>query len=282
MGIRNHTTPRLVPQSPLMSVVEFDEQQYFTSQYFHRQYIENSEVGKGKYRRHDHFREKLKSIDTYAYYLGNRDVVELTWEETKNRPPEFSGRFKPLFKATGYYDLILLNATAQAAFTHHLDDEESKKLSIAINTQAARQTGPSVLALACQDIEECKEIARLFGAPEHIALQEAVKHVEKMRGLDLRPYLLASPSQDAIPDEEVMLEPTQLAERLGYASGYALNKALEAIQWQVKRNGIWEPTDLGKPHHMRHAWINQGKSGYNLKWRLSAVRQALVQEDTLW
>lgn len=272
------TTPALVSQSLLMSVIEFDGQWYYTSQYFHRQYIENSEVGKGKYRQHGHFREKLKSIDTYEDYVISRDIVELTWEATKNGPIAFLDRFKPLFKATGYYDLILLNAKAQAAISHHLDDEESKKLSIAINTQAARQQGPSRLTLAREDIEECKAIAKLFGAPEHIALQEAVKYVEKTHGLDFRPYLLASPVQDAIPDDEVMLEPTEIAERLRYSSAIALNKALEAIGWQIKRAGVWEATDLGKPHQTRHAWINQGKTGYNMKWCLSAVRHALGEE----
>jgi hypothetical protein len=287
MAASKDTTPALVPQSPLMSVVEFDGQQYYTSQYFHRQYVQNSVVGKGKYRQHKNFLVALRAIPAYQLYLDGRDIVELLYAKGGEitgldlQPVNNSNNLEPLFRATGYNPLTLINATAQAALSHHLDDELSQQVSVAINTQAARQAGPSLLTLARQDIEECKEIARLFGAPQHIALQEAVKYVEKMHGLDFRPYLLASPVQDAIPDDEVMLEPTQIAERLGYPSAVALNKALEAIQWQVKHNGIWEPTDLGKPHHMRHAWINKGKSGYNIKWRLSAVRQALAEEDTL-
>jgi prophage antirepressor-like protein len=140
----------------------------------------------------------------------------------------------------------------------------------------AQTPGPSSLALAHQDMQIWQELADLFQAPRHIALQEGVKYVGTTYGLDFRPLLLASPVQDAIPEEDVMLEPTELAERLGYPSAFALNKALEGLGWQTRHRGTWETTHLGTPHSLRHAWINQGKSGYNLKWKLQAVRAALT------
>lgn len=50
------------------------------------------------------------------------------------------------------------------------------------------------------------------------------------------------------------------------------------LGWQVKKiGGGWEATPTGKPHCADHAWNGEHstKTGYNLKWRVSAVRQAL-------
>lgn len=72
-----------------------------------------------------------------------------------------------------------------------------------------------------------------------------------------------------------------LAATLGWGDnprihGAAMNRRLEELGWQMKRiGGGWEATSAGKPHCGTHAWTEKGKSGYNLKWRLDAVRQAL-------
>jgi hypothetical protein len=140
--------PDLTPQSPLMSVVDYDGQMYYTSQYFHRQYVANSDAGKGKYRQHQTFVRRLKSIEAYQLYLDHGDIVELLWSKggeitgTKSVPVNNINTLEPLFRSVSYNPIILLNATAQAALSQYLDDELSKQMSVTINTQAAHGGAP--------------------------------------------------------------------------------------------------------------------------------------------
>jgi hypothetical protein len=150
MTERKHTITAITPQSPLMAVVEFDGQLYYTSQYFHRQYLANSDLGKGKYQRHDNFRRMLRGIEAYRLYQEQGAIVEVPWESIKSKGTPLLSTLKPLFHAAGYADLILLNATAQAALSHHLDDELSKQVSVAINTHAARETSPPQVLTTAQ------------------------------------------------------------------------------------------------------------------------------------
>lgn len=52
-----------------------------------------------------------------------------------------------------------------------------------------------------------------------------------------------------------------------------MNTILAIWDWQVRRGTAWEPTVLGAPHCAQHAWVKHGKSGYNLKWNVEAVRK---------
>lgn len=268
-----------VQHSLLMSLITFGDQDYRTSHYFHHLYVEQSPHG-GKYRRHADFMRLVRSIDAFQDYCANHDIVELDWSTIKasNDVVKQNMRYwKSLFQAASWKPIILMNATAQLALHERLDDTLSKQISVAKNTQAARQESTvSKVLLAKQDMGTWKELAEMFGAPLHIALQEGVKYVEKTYGLDFRPLLLASPTVDAIDERDMMLEPTDLARYLHYPSGAAMNKALEGLGWQCKRSGQWETTQTGNPHSTRHAWINQGKSGYNIKWNLQAVRAAFA------
>lgn len=136
--------PDLVPQSPLMQPVHYHGQDYFTSQYFHAQYLANSPHG-GKYRQHRHFLQALRLIDAYAMYCANLDIVELVWNDVKSGTYNLSS----LFKTTSYNPITLLNATAQVALSHHLDDLASQALSVAVNRQAARKA-PTLPSTAAQ------------------------------------------------------------------------------------------------------------------------------------
>jgi len=74
----------------------------------------------------------------------------LTWADIKSTKSEGTPNrlsLQPLFQATSYNPLTLLNATAQVAMSHHLDDELSKQLSVAANTLVARQA-PATLPLS--------------------------------------------------------------------------------------------------------------------------------------
>lgn len=276
----------LATQSPLMLSVLWQGHEYFTSQYFHAQYLANSQYG-GKYARHDEFLRVVRGIEAYALYIQQGDIVELTWAQVKSSSTQIlRSALAPLFEARGYQKLYLLNATAQVALSHHLDDELSQQLSVATNTSAARQmtrkaSGPLLPEEhASRALAAFMDIGRQLQTPPHIAQQEAVKQIAATTGVNLQPFLLGAPAQDAIPPDAKRLEPTDLAAALGWgpSKGAALNKALEALGWQVRAiGGGWEATPAGTPYCSAHAWTSERgtKSGYNLKWSLKAVQDAL-------
>jgi len=80
----------------------------------------------------------IRAIDSYKDYLHLWHIVETQWDRIKAEANENFIYFKPLFKACGYRPLALLNAIAQAELFHHLDDEGSKQLAHAANTQQSQ------------------------------------------------------------------------------------------------------------------------------------------------
>jgi hypothetical protein len=119
------------------------------------------------------------------------------------------------------------------------------------------------------------ELHGLFGTPLHLAQIESVKKTESLTGVDLSRFLLNAPAQQGIVDEEVMLEPKELAERLGFKSAIAFNKKLIEMGLQSRINGELIATDEAIGMFTKHAWKNRGKSGYNYKWKLSSIKKAL-------
>lgn len=119
--------------------------------------------------------------------------------------------------------------------------------------------------------------AMLLQTPTHIGQQEAVKAVRASVGIDYEPLLLAAPAQQNIADQDEMLEPEDLARRLAVRDGKAMNLLLRDAGLQVKSGGNWTPTEKGSAHCVRHAWTRGNKTGYNLKWRVVAVR-SLVED----
>ena len=163
-------------------------------------------------------------------------------------------------------------------------------MSVAANPTVARQatrtTGPLLPEeTAVRKLEAFMQIGRLLKTPEHIVQQEAAKQIEVTTGVNLRPFLLAAPAQDNIAPEDEMLEPTPLAKRFQMPSGNAVNVALAHIGWQVRRIGGsgWEPTPAGKPYAATHAYTapNSTHSGYNTKWKVTAVYDAFLAQGIL-
>ncbi len=144
-------------QNPLFQPVQFNGQIYFTSQYFHQQYRANSSEG-GKYEKLKNFNALIRSIETYENYVERGDIIELTWEAAKST----GLNFKPVFESISYKPLMLINATAQVALTHHLDDEVSKSVSVSVNEgiansqpkKAANLTNIKMHLLFAKHIEE--------------------------------------------------------------------------------------------------------------------------------
>ena len=276
----------LIPLSALMQPVEWQGQIYFTSQYFHREYLINSQYG-GKYQRHKHFVRVIKAIPIYADLVAIGNIVEISWDRIKTEADQILVQWKPLFEGTGYQPLTLLNAVGQEELFHHLEDEESKKRALASSTAIARQnTSGQRQSIRMQEtsavLRYSLEICELLGLPPHRAQQEAVKMVAQETGINLNHLLLAAPAQQNIPDEDKMLEPRDLAKALGFASGMLLNQHLHAIGWQIPRiGGGWEATPAGKPYCMTHAWTAGNKSGYNYCWNIEAVKDILKTRNLL-
>jgi hypothetical protein len=114
-------------QNPLMQPINYEGGVYFTSQYFHQMYGNN---GGGKYKELFNFNKLIRSIEAYPLYVLGGDIVELTGTETDSN-------LESVCKATRRNPIMLINATAQVALTHHLDDELSKQVSVNVNEQAA-------------------------------------------------------------------------------------------------------------------------------------------------
>ena len=132
-------------------------------------------------------------------------------------------------------------------------------------TTAARRTAEDSLAMAS-----------LLGVPTHLAQIEAIKHARLSTGVDFSYLLHHAPAQNSVADDEVMLEPTELGKHLGL-SAVAVNRKLEAVGLQTRDHaGCWQPTEKGAPISFRHSWTSKGKSGYNLKWKLQAVKALLA------
>jgi hypothetical protein len=278
--------PDLAPLSPLMQPIAWEDQEYFSSQYFYHKYITNSPHS-GKHRRFDNFMRLLRSIPAYALYTEQGAIVEINWTALKQEQPHLCGYFKDFFQAAGWQPLTLLNATAQVELSHHLDDAVSQQMAVTSSTLAARQmmkpSGTTIPEeLAIRKLRAWQELGKLLGTPEHIVQQEAVKQIAADTGINLHSLLLAAPAQQSIKDDEKMLEPNDLAKALGLSSGMLLNAHLHAIGWQIpKIGGGFEATPAGKPYCTTHAWVAGNKSGYNYKWNLEAVRDILGQYGRL-
>lgn len=280
---------------PLMQPILWNGKEYRTSHYLHRDYRANSPHG-GKYQRHDSFIRLLKGLEAIALYQEQGDFVMLIYDKTMfRRSTELvehnnNKGLYDAFRAVSFKTLYLVNATIQVALSHHLDDEENKRLSVVANTATARQlSGKGTLPteLAERTIRAMLNIARLLGSPEHIALEEAIKQALLDTGVNLQPLLMAAPVMDDIPASETMLEPTDLAEELRLGTGQTgaiiMNRFLGQIGWQTRlRSGLpWTLTPAGEPQASRHAWMKNGKSGYNFKWNVEAVRNELKRRNML-
>lgn len=124
-------------------------------------------------------------------------------------------------------------------------------------------------------IEDGLRVAALFEVPAHYAQIEVVKEARRVTGVDYSQLLLSAPAQDNVPDDDVMLEPSQLAPVLGMANGAEVNTLLATIGLQYKSNAQWWPSDKGQSMCQRHSWSKGSKSGYNYKWSLAKIKAML-------
>lgn len=233
------------------------------------------------------------SLTSFTGQLGltmsSREIAELTGKEHKNvladvrkmledlklTSAEFSadlpdsyGRLQAAFKLPKRETLILVSGYSTELRARIIDRWQD------LESTQQPQALPAPRQAACI-IESDLHIANLLGVPIHFAQSEAVKHARLSTGYDVSHLLQFAPAQSSIPDTEVMLEPTELARELGYSSAVAMNKALAKVGLQVSNFGKWEAIGFGASISARHQWVKGGKTGYNLKWNVAKVRQAL-------
>lgn len=133
---------------------------------------------------------------------------------------------------------------------------------------------PSPTTQARQIIEDDLHVASLFSVPLHFAQSESVKHARLLTGVDYSHLLAYAPAQNDIQYAEMMLEPTPLGARYG-VSGVKMNRMLQEAGLQVRVGRDREGTPAAKGQYVRHHWVDGNKDGYNLKWNVNFVEQAL-------
>ena len=116
------------------------------------------------------------------------------------------------------------------------------------------------------------KVADLLGCDQSMAKVIAVKEVRKETGFDFGGYLIGNTV------EEGPVNPTTLADRFDLGSARQVNKILADLGLQVKENGEWTATDIGRKYSTRRPYSREMKeghvhSGFQLLWFCSALAQ---------
>lgn len=242
-SIVNNTPNGIVILSPLMQAIQHNEQTYFTSQYFHSQYKANAG---GKYQNLSDFNALIRSIETYPIYVNTGDIVELIWAEVKEIT---KGSLPSVMKSNAYRPIMLINATAQIALTHHLDDEISKEVSVTVNTKVATKViKEKSVSFLSREFKGALAIARLMGFEGNQAMLSANQGMRSFHGVDMHKRFgltLVAPSK------EPLLTATELGLKMGM-SAIKVNLLLEGkgyVQSYVTTKGAkaWALTEAGMP-----------------------------------
>ena len=254
-----------IDSSPLMQPVHYNGQTYYTGQYFHKMYRANADAD-SKYKRPSDFLRLIRSIEAYPLYIESGDIVELTWEQVKGDAT--NAEIASLVRSNSYNPIMLINATAQVALTHHLDDEVSKQASVAINRHAAshgKSTEPQLARAAAAWLESTLKAAKLLGTDEPMAKAVAVDIVRERVGVDFSPLLIGNTV------EEAPMTSTELGREWGLTGkiGEKMNAALRDQGYAEKNeNDDWVPTEKGKPYAIVNPYKSphSGHSGYRTLW----------------
>jgi hypothetical protein len=253
--------------NPLMQPIAFNGQTYFTGQYFHQMYRNNSDMG-GKYKRPADFMRLVRSIEAYQSYIDAGDIIELLWEDCKQ---DGNAEIALLLKSNSYKPIMLINATAQVALTHHLDDEVSKNASVNANRQVATGQAARLLARDLKVAQAAADLIRhvggIFGTEPQMVNAFISTELKKMVGLDVTPLL----GNNHV--EEAPMTPTALGKELG-VSAIEMNRQLFEGGYQTKdEDGQWVPTDEGRKYCTVNPYKspNSDHTGYRVLWHRSVL-----------
>lgn len=132
---------------------------------------------------------------------------------------------------------------------------------------------PSVYDTAASTFSGYARVAKLFGLEGNAALISANVATRKVTGIDFQHDLQI---ELKTPDQQYLLTPTQIAERLHLSGPREANRLLVAKGLQTKESGQWVPTDKGKAFSTlldtgkRHA---NGCMVQQLKWKDSVLKE---------
>lgn len=263
-----------------MNPIQYGEQIYLASHCLHKDYRNNSNPGGGKYAELKSFNRLIRSIEIYNKLIEEKDIVELEWSVAK----DITGTdFAPVFLATNYNPIMLVNITAQAELIHHLDDEISKQMAMNANKRATKQ-----LPVAESYPEIAKnhrariQLAKMCGLSGSKALIAANDWTAKEDGVNIMQSLgIKSLKSDIQSAEMTGTEIGQKANIPGNGQGKAQNVNLAL--WHLgyldsfvgKKGLIWRISEKGlKSKHLEYDDVDKanGKRG--------AV-QAIIYHETL-
>lgn len=117
-------------------------------------------------------------------------------------------------------------------------------------------------------------VAEMCGVPKSYAIQVSAAEATRQSGMPWDLLLTQAAAMNNVPQEDIMLEPTELG-RLFDLSAVAMNKRLAEMGLQVKEGGEWVPTQEGLTLSSKHAWVRGSKSGYNLKWKAVEIERRM-------
>ena len=179
-------------------------------------------------------------------YSNHRDALSKLDEDEKSGVaiPDPHGREQvtTLISESGMWKLVLTSRLPSAdAFRQWLTREVLP--SIRKTGSYSTQSGLRPMQQAHGIVSDHVAMGDLFGVPKSISLVEGAQQAMRELPVDLTPYLLNSPHMDDIPNENVFLEPTELANFLGIAVR-KMNPMIASFGLQKKlSNGGWQPTE---------------------------------------
>jgi hypothetical protein len=275
----------LAVQNPLMALVQYEGQDYYTSHYFHSIYKGNA--GK-KYKQLYNFNALIRSIESFDKYVEKGDIVELTWKSLKDKSDLKFESLKVAFVASGYQPLMLINATAQVALIHHLDDEVSKQASVSVNEQAAQRKPTTQFARRLAEaslaydfyLDMGKRVTEgMHGVNPSLIIAHALMETERVSGLPMEGMRKLLPGVE--PDKIGQLNATAVGAKIGM-NARMTNQRLADLGLQTKNErGDWALTEDGAKMAEAVPYTSPtGHSGYQILWRDNAVQMLQVTEVT--
>ena len=214
----------------------------------------------------------IKLVRAYQSDLEGFGLLDFKSESTAGRPTEYAILNERQATLIISY---MRNSEIVRAFKIRLVSkfyEMAEQLKAQLSAAALPQLPDTDAGVA---LVAWMQAANLLGVPTHYGQIESVKAVNSRYGVDFAPLLIHSPAMNAIADADELLEPTELAARFGVKSGKEMNCLLRDAGLQVRDHGQWIPTADGVSLCVKHAWSSGGKSGYNLKWRVAAIRERM-------
>lgn len=228
---------------------------------------------------------KLDSKDQFVHWIKDQvrraNLIENTDYLIYGEKPINSGRGRArheyyLTTNSAKHIALMSNTTNGKEIRQGLIDIEVKYLGILNGDSDPRSL--TIEQSAVSFLQARLLACSLLTVPTHLGQIEACKYTRLKTGVDLSPLLQLSTAQENIAEQEVSLEPTECAKRLGFSSATMFNRHLESLGLQHKVGNSWEPLGDAVKYCSKHSWSRGNKSGYNLKWKLSYLQEKIRRD----